>query len=79
MPDLEVRDSQGQVLERQGAGPWPICSDCDAFVGAGNEPGLSGRVVTLLASRAGRPLSVDEEVRVRARHPAFFAALLARA
>ena len=75
MPALEVRDRQGTVLERQVAGPWPICSDCDALVGDRNEPGLSGRIGPLLASRAGRPLSAAEEEHVQARHQAFFAAL----
>jgi hypothetical protein len=75
MPELEVRDSQDRVLERQGAGPWPVCSNCDGLVGAGDELGLSRRVVPLLADRAGRPLSAAAEEHVKARHRAFFAAL----
>jgi hypothetical protein len=75
MPQLEVRDSQGNFLERQAAGPWPGCSDCDASVDARDEPGLTRRIVPLLASRAGRPLWAHEEEHVRARHQAFFAAL----
>ena len=78
MPDLEICDAQGHVVERQGAGPWPICSDCDLFVSARDEPGLTSRVETLLSERAGRPLSVAEAARVEARHPAFFAHLPAR-
>jgi hypothetical protein len=78
MPNLEICDAQSHVLERQGAGPWPICSDCDLFVSAGDEPGLTGRVETLLSERSGRPLSVEEALHVKARHPAFFAHLPAR-
>jgi hypothetical protein len=75
MPALEVQGSQGHLLERQGAGPWPICSDCDALVGARDALGLSSRIVPLLTSRAGRPLSTAEEEHVQARHQAFFAML----
>jgi hypothetical protein len=75
MPELEVRGSHGRLLERQDAGPWPICCDCDALVCARDAPGLSGRIVPLLASRTGRPLSAAADEHVKARHQAFFAAL----
>jgi hypothetical protein len=75
MPQLEVRGSQGNLLEWQADGPWPVCSDCDAFVGGRDELGLSGRVVSLLANRAGRPLWAHEAEHVQARHRDFMAAL----
>src|SRR6266576_1021834 len=75
MPELEVRDSLGSLLEWQAPSPWPVCAVCDALVGARDEPGLSRRIVPLLASRAGRLLSATETEHVAARHHAFFVAL----
>jgi hypothetical protein len=75
LPALEVRDSQSRLLERQGAGSWPVCSDCDVLVSDRDAAGLSARVVPLLASRAARPLSAAEEAHLNARHQAFVVAL----
>src|SRR5690348_15170936 len=75
MPALEVRGALGSLVEWQESAPWPVCADCDALVGARDEPGLSRRIVPLLASRAGRQLSAAETEHVAARHHAFFAAL----
>jgi hypothetical protein len=70
-----VRDAQGSLLEWQAPSPWPVCASCDVLVGARDEPGLSRRIVLLLARRAGRLLSTTEAQHVAARHHAFFAAL----
>jgi hypothetical protein len=75
MPGLEVRDSGGSLLEWQAPAPWPVCANCDVLVGAHDEPGLSRRIVPLLARRAGRLLSTSEAEHVAARHHAFFTAL----
>ena len=75
LPVLEVRDAQGSLLEWQAPAPWPVCAECDALVGARDEPGLSRRIGPLLTGRAGRLLSATEAEHVAARHHAFFAAL----
>ena len=52
MPALEVRGAQGSLLEWQTPATWPVCAVCDALVGARDEPGLSRRIMPLLARRA---------------------------